>query len=107
MSPNVMPFSNRVSEGHTEPLAQRAGQAIIAALHQAADVTKRNEERAKARATGLEQELRAAESRITSLQAELHELSHRAEQAEEWLGRVSQEVKTSLLDPLDNQSAAA
>jgi predicted nucleic acid-binding Zn-ribbon protein len=102
-----MPFSNRVSEGYTEPLVQRAGQAIISALHQAADITKRNEERAKARATALEQELRIAERRIASLQAELHELSYRAEQAEEWLGRVSQEVKTSLLDPLDNQSAAA
>jgi predicted nucleic acid-binding Zn-ribbon protein len=101
-----MTLPNRVSERPAEPQAQRAGQAIISALHQAADVAKRNEERAKARATGLEQELRAAERRIASLEAELHELSHRAEQAEEWLGRVFQEVKTILLEPLAKRSTA-
>ena len=45
--------------------AQRSGQAIIAMLQQAADVAKRNEERAKAQAMQLAEELRAGPKEVS------------------------------------------
>ena len=90
---------------HNPNQAERAGQAIISMLQQAADVAKRNEERAKAQAQGLQQELAAAEARIRELEGEMRHLQERAVEAEEWLLRVFQEAKTRLIEPLVGRAA--
>jgi hypothetical protein len=68
-------------------------------LQQAADVARRNEERAKAQVRGLSQDLRAAERRIQELEAALDGFERRAVEAEEWLLRIFHEVKTKFVEP--------
>jgi hypothetical protein len=80
--------------------AQRSGQAIISLLQQAADAARRNEERAKAQALHLADELRASEERCRAIEARLRHFEARAVEAEEWLLRVHAEVQERLIAPL-------
>jgi hypothetical protein len=84
--------------------AQRSGQAIITLLQQAADVSKRNEERAKAQAVHLAEELRASEERLKALEARARHFEARAAEAENWLMRIHDEVQDRLLAPLNSAS---
>jgi hypothetical protein len=87
--------------------AQRSGQAIISLLQQAADVARRNEERAKAQAVQLADELRLAEERIHALETRLRHFETRAAEAEQWLMRIHDEVKERLIAPLTAEPAAS
>jgi xanthine dehydrogenase molybdopterin-binding subunit B len=86
--------------------AQRSGQAIISLLQQAADVARRNEERAKAQALQLGDELRIAEERIHALETRLRHFETRAAEAEQWLMRIHDEVKERLINPLTNEAGS-
>lgn len=85
--------------------AQRSGQAIISLLQQAADVARRNEERAKAQALQLADELRIAEERIHALETRLRHFETRAADAEQWLMRIHDEVQERLITPLTAEPA--
>jgi hypothetical protein len=80
--------------------AQRSGKAIISLLQQAADVARRNEERAKGLAVQLADELRASEERVHALEARLRHFEQRAVDAENWLLRIYDEIQDRLIVPL-------
>ncbi|MCC7348187.1 MAG: hypothetical protein IT538_12375 [Variibacter sp.] len=84
--------------------AQRSGQAIVSLLQQAADVAKRNEERAKAQALHLAEELRASEERCRQMEARLRHFETRAAEAENWLLRIYDEIQDRLIEPLTGEA---
>ena len=75
------------------------GQAIIALLQQAANLSNQQCERAMDMAHKLGMQLRAAEDRIKHLQAERDRLQARTERAEQWLTRVYHEIEEKLISP--------
>ncbi len=79
---------------------ERSGQAIIALLQQAADASRRNEDRAQARAEQLAEELREAETRMQQLEAHARHYQDRATQAEKWLLRIYTEIQQRLIEPM-------
>ena len=95
-----IPHAGREQGRSQEPPAQRSGQAIISLLQQAADVARRNEERAKAQAMHLAEELRAAEERCQAIEARMRHFEARAADAEAWLMRIHDEVQERLIVPL-------
>jgi hypothetical protein len=64
-------------------------------LQQAADVARRNEERAKAMAQRLAEEVKTAELRIHELESDVRHYQERAEQAERWLMHIGDEIRVS------------
>lgn len=79
---------------------ERSGQAIIALLQQAADASRRNEDRAHARAEQLAEELREMEERVQQLEAHARHYQDRATQAEKWLLRIYTEIQQRLIEPM-------
>jgi hypothetical protein len=91
MSQNVVP----IPSGHTSEQpgeAQRAGQAIISALQEAADQAKLREATIRETVIQLEEGLRNSQGRVDDMEAALFASQARAEEAEQWLTRVSDEV---------------
>jgi predicted nucleic acid-binding Zn-ribbon protein len=96
-----------VENVHLLPLQQEpaaAATSIIAMLQQAADVAKRNEDRAKAQALHWHEQCRHREGRIEQLEDALEAAEERARAAEQWIERIYRSVKESLLDPLVERS---
>jgi predicted nucleic acid-binding Zn-ribbon protein len=83
-----------------EDPAAVSAKNIIVMLQQAADVAKRNEERAKAQAVHWHEQCRAREARIEQLEDALDAAENRANAAEQWIERIYMSVKESVLDPL-------
>ncbi|NIK45724.1 hypothetical protein [Variibacter gotjawalensis] len=79
---------------------ERSGQAIIALLQQAADASRRNEDRAHARAEQLAEEVRDLENRMQQLEAHARHYQERATQAEKWLLRIYTEIQQRLIEPM-------
>ena len=77
----------------------QCGQAIVALLQQAANLSNQQCERAMDMAHKLGMQLRAAEDRIKHLQAERDRLQARTERAEQWLTRVYHEIEEKLISP--------
>ena len=75
-----------------------AGQAILKLLHKAAGVAEANSRHGLETAQKLSQQLREAENRIAELEAELRLSRERAERAEEWLTKISTEIKDRLIN---------
>jgi predicted nucleic acid-binding Zn-ribbon protein len=83
-----------------EDPAAVSAKNIIVMLQQAADVAKRNEDRAKAQAVHWHQQCHDREARIEQLEDALDAAEKRATTAEQWIDRIYMSVKESLLDPL-------
>ena len=81
------------------PLVEEAGEAIIAKIKKAADLSNENCDRAMKLAHKLSMELRAAEDRINQLEAELELLRARAVRAERWLQAIQKEIEEKLIAP--------
>ena len=81
------------------PLVEEAGEAIIAKLQKAADLSNENCDRAMALAHKLAMQLRAAEDRITQLEAEVALFRDRATRAEGWLQTIHSEIEQKLIAP--------
>jgi uncharacterized protein YlxW (UPF0749 family) len=79
--------------------AEEAGQAIIAKIQKAADLSNENCDRAMALAHKLSMQLRAAEDRINQLQAEAELFRDRAARAERWLQTIQKEIEERLIAP--------
>lgn len=96
---NVLPLARgpRDQEHDQVPTADRSGPAIMNLLQQAADVARRNEERAKAMAQRLAEELKVAERRIQELEEHARHCQERAEQAEQWLMHIGDEIQSKLI----------
>ena len=78
---------------------EEAGEAIIAKLQKAADLSNENCDRAMKLAHKLSMQLRAAEDRINQLEAELELLRARAVRAERWLQAIQKEIEEKLIAP--------
>ena len=76
-----------------------SGQAVLAMLQKAADLSNDNCDRAMSMAHKLSIQLRAAEDQISQLQAENAQLHDRAERAETWLALIQKEIEEKLLAP--------
>jgi hypothetical protein len=76
-----------------------SGQAVLAMLQKAADLSNDNCDRAMAMAHKLSIQLRAAEDQINQLQAENMQLQDRAVRAETWLQVIQKEIEEKLLAP--------
>ena len=94
MAEAIVPFApkaNSKSEA-SEPL-DRAGQAILGALHRAAAAAEANYQQAQETSHKLSAQLRAAEDRIRQLEATVRHHENRADRAEKWLYQISMEIE--------------
>ena len=82
--------------GHADQL-DKAGQTILQLLHKAAGVAEANSQHALEMAQKLSDQLRAAESRIAELEAEVRLYQERSTRAERWLHRVYTEIEERFL----------
>ena len=89
---------NLPSRSYVTPV-EEAGQAIIAKIQKAADISNENCDRAMKLAHKLSMELRAAEDRINQLEAEVELLRDRAVRAERWLQTIQKEIEEKLIAP--------
>jgi hypothetical protein len=80
-------------------LVEEAGEAIIAKIQKAADLSNENCDRAMKLAHKLSMQLRAAEDRINQLQAEVELFRDRAARAERWLQTIQKEIEERLIAP--------
>src|SRR6516225_2010621 len=87
------------------PLVDEAGEAIIAKLQKAADLSNENCDRAMKLAHKLSMQLRAAEERINQLEAEVELFRDRAARAEGWLQIIQKEIEEKLIAPRSASSA--
>ena len=81
------------------PLVEEAGEAIIAKIQKAADLSNENCDRAMKLAHKLSMQLRAAEDRINQLEAEVKLFRDRAARAEGWLRIIHKEIEEKLIAP--------
>jgi hypothetical protein len=78
---------------------EEAGQAIVAKIQKAADLSNENCDRAMRLAHKLSMELRAAEDRINQLEVEVQLFRDRAARAEGWLQTIYKEIEEKLIAP--------
>jgi chromosome segregation ATPase len=88
------------SREENEPIDQ-AGHALVALLSEAANISKENVDRAMTVAHKLSMELRAAEDRISQLEADIERLESRATRAEQWLEVIKTEIENKLIAPME------
>ena len=100
----VVPFAPKVNARSEagDPL-DRAGQAILGLLHQAANTAEANNQKAMEMAHKLSAQLRAAEGRIRELEAKVHHHEDRADRAERWLHHVSVEIEQRFFSKEDSR----
>ena len=104
MAEAVVPFapkSNSKSEAGDQ--LDRAGQAILGLLHQAASTAEANNQKAIAMAHKLSAQLRTAEDRIRQLEATVRHHEDRAERAEKWLYQISMEIEQKFFGGENNR----
>src|SRR5262245_41166371 len=81
------------------PVVEEAGEAIIAKIRKAAELSNQNCDRAMKLAHKLSMQLRAAEERINQLETEVELFRHRAVRAEYWLQTIQKEIEEKLITP--------
>jgi hypothetical protein len=75
----------------------RTGQDVLGKLQQAAVAAEQNAQHVLGIAHQTSMQLRVAEDKIGKLEAEIWGYKERAERAEEWLRRISQEIESAFL----------
>jgi hypothetical protein len=75
----------------------KAGQSILRLLHKAAGITEQKNRHTLEMAQKLSHQVRAAETRVADLQAEIEICRERAERAEQWLHKVYNEIEDRFL----------
>jgi hypothetical protein len=75
-----------------------AGQAILKLLHKAAGTAEANSRQALETAQKLSSRLHAAQDRIAELEGEVEQYRERAARAEEWLRKISMEIRDRLIN---------
>ena len=97
----VLAFAPDQKSQHETHVIDEAGHRVVALLREAADISAENVERAMTMAHKTSMQLRAAEDRITQLEAEVERLRDRATRAERWLETIKQEIEDKLIAPLE------
>jgi hypothetical protein len=82
-------------------VVDQAGHRVVALLREAANISAERVERAMTMAHKSSMELRAAEDRITQLEAEVERLRDRASRAEQWLEAIKQEIEDKLIASME------
>ena len=83
----------------------RAGQAILGALHRAAGAAEANYQQAVEMTHKLSAQLRATEDRIRQLEATVRHHEGRADRAEKWLYQISMEIEQKFLGSENNRAS--
>jgi hypothetical protein len=78
----------------------RAGEALLAMLNEAAKLSSENRECLTDLAHDLSRQLEAAHDRINQLQDDVEHFRGRAASAEKWLDLIEKEVEHTLIAPL-------
>jgi hypothetical protein len=94
-SDSVIPFGHTTKNAGSNEATQldNAGQAILRLLHKAAGVAEANSQQALDMAQKLSHQLRAAESKIAELEADVQTYQERADRAEQWLHKIYTDVE--------------
>jgi hypothetical protein len=92
----VVKFAPKQQSGNP---SDETGQAVIAQIRKAAELTNENCDRAMALAHKLAMQLRETEDRITQLEAEVALFRDRATRAEGWLQTIHSEIEQKLIAP--------
>jgi hypothetical protein len=103
MAEAVVPFAPK-SNSKSEAQVDRAGQAILGLLHQAASTAEANNQKAIEMAHKLSAQLRAAEDRIRQLEATVRHHEDRADRTEKWLYQISMEIEQKFFGSDNNLS---
>jgi hypothetical protein len=101
-------MSNSTSEGRQSNGADQldtAGQNIVQLLRKAAGAAEANSRQAIDVAQKLSHQLRAAEQRISELEAEAEACRQKSERAEQWLHHVYSEIEDRFLRQTNNRRA--
>jgi hypothetical protein len=93
---SVIPFEPASTPAHADQL-DRAGQTILQLLNKAAGVAEENSRNAIEMAQKLSHQLRAAQQRISELEAQAAAYQEQAERAGQWLHRVYTEIEDRFL----------
>ena len=101
----VLKFVPKERPGSYGLQVEEAGEAIIAKIQKAADLSNENCDRAMKLAHKLAMQLRAAEERINQLEAEVELFRDRAARAERWLQTIQKEIEEKLIVPRSASSA--
>ena len=98
------PSSSVVAFPNKEDELDKAGQAACELVRKAADEGERQTQRALALAHKLSLELRAAEDRVTTLEAEIKHYRSRADRAEKWIHRIALEIEQPFFATRNNDN---
>jgi hypothetical protein len=96
-SEQVVKFEPRGQPRSYDTPVEEAGEAIVAKIRRAADLSNENCDRAMRLAHKLAMELRAAEDRINQLEADVQVFRDRAAHAERWLQTIHKEIEEKLI----------
>ena len=102
MAEAVVPFAPK-SNSKSEAQVDRAGQAILGLLHQAASTAEANNQQAVEMTHKLSAQLRATEDRIRQLEATVRHHEGRADRAEKWLYQISMEIEQKFFGGENNR----
>jgi gas vesicle protein len=87
----------RTPEAHP---TDRAGEALVAMLKDAAKLSNEKRDRLMDLAHDLSRQLQAAQDRIDQLQNEVEHFRSRAAGAEKWLELIEKEIEQTLITPM-------
>ncbi len=102
----VVPFAPKLNARSEagDPL-DRTGQAILGLLHQAANTAEANNQKVRELAHQLSAEVRAAEDRIKELENKARYHEGRADRAERWLYKISEEIEQKFFGRANDRSS--
>jgi hypothetical protein len=104
MAQAIVPFTSKAnSKSEANDQLDRAGQAILGALHRAAGAAEANYQQALEMTQKLSAQLRAAEDRIRHLEATVRHHEDRADRAEKWLYQISMEIEQKFFGSDNNR----
>jgi hypothetical protein len=95
----VRKFAPKQERRIDSDLLDQSGNAIVAMLQRAADLSSDLRARAKSMANELSHQLRATEDRINELETEIEYFRGRAVHAETWLQLIQREIEEKLIAP--------
>jgi hypothetical protein len=101
LAQGVVPFPNTGDE------LDRAGHAACGLVHKAALLAEENTKHALNAAHKLSMQLRAAEDRIATLEADNRRQRERADRAEKWLHRIAMEIEDNFFGSGNGFTASA
>jgi hypothetical protein len=95
----VVPLTPKSNvESPADDQLDRAGQAILGALHRAAGAAEANYQQAAEMTHKLSAQLQAAEDRAKELEVKVRHHEDRADRAEKWLYQISVEIERKLFN---------